>query len=177
MNKFSRGQSKKVTYTPSKAGIVKRIYVGIDPGLTGGIAFIVGQKIEVYNMPIKARHIDCESLKQLFFRCVYPRVDIFVMIEELSYNPKWGKAAVIKSATELGKIHCVLELGGISYQTVTPRTWKAAMFKGKTKGKQLSIDHVVRKYPQVNLFPGRKTTPHDGIADAICLAEYGRLYA
>ncbi len=40
-------------------------------------------------------------------------------------------------------------------------------------GKQESVRYIKNKYPEVDLTPGRMVKPSDGIADAICIAEYG----
>ena len=37
-----------------------------------------------------------------------------------------------------------------------------------------AIDYVSMRYPEVNLTPGAKRKPSDGIADACCIAIYGR---
>lgn len=59
---------------------------------------------------------------------------------------------------------------------VSPARWQASMLRGlpQRSTKARSIAYVRRRWPnQIDLMPGRCRTPHDGIADAACLAAYG----
>jgi len=40
--------------------------------------------------------------------------------------------------------------------------------------KQASIEYIQKKYPHMPLRLGKQRTDQDGIADALCLALYGR---
>lgn len=68
----------------------------------------------------------------------------------------------------------IVEAAGIPYRLVTPQAWKKRVLAGTTKDKDAAISFVRRAYPTIDLTPGKKRTPHDGIADAVCLAEWGR---
>jgi crossover junction endodeoxyribonuclease RuvC len=55
--------------------------------------------------------------------------------------------------------------------TVSPRKWKNEVLdSGHDKAGAISI--VERIYPNVNLTPKGKRVPHDGMADAMCIAHY-----
>ena len=41
--------------------------------------------------------------------------------------------------------------------------------------KTAAVDYCRRVYPSVQLIPERCRVPHTGIADAVCIATYGRL--
>ena len=61
---------------------------------------------------------------------------------------------------------------------VTPQAWKAAILAGTPKDKTAAIQHVDRVYPSLNIDVGtKKVIYHDGVADAVCLAEYGAAIA
>lgn len=66
----------------------------------------------------------------------------------------------------------------IPFQLVPPRTWQKTMLQGEEDSdtKKRAINAALRLFPGVDLRrTPRCTTPHDGIAEALLLAEYGRL--
>ena len=73
-----------------------------------------------------------------------------------------------------GDLLGILEALGIPYRLVTPQAWKKTVLAGTTKDKSAAVQFCRRAFPGVSLTPGRKRVPHDGMADALCLAEYGR---
>ncbi len=66
----------------------------------------------------------------------------------------------------------------IPYTLVAPQSWQRAMHAGVSTyvdTKQRSILAAQRLFPQVSLLATpRSLKPHDGIADALLIAEYGR---
>jgi hypothetical protein len=65
----------------------------------------------------------------------------------------------------------------IPFETVSPKTWQAEMFKGVVAGDTKAKSALVAQ----RLHPGidwRRTprckSPHDGLTDAFCIAEWGR---
>jgi hypothetical protein len=59
---------------------------------------------------------------------------------------------------------------------VLPQVWQRALLEGipGADTKARSVRLAQRIFPGVSLVPPRCWRPHDGIADALCLAEYGR---
>jgi crossover junction endodeoxyribonuclease RuvC len=92
-------------------------------------------------------------------------------VEEAVFIP--GTFTGIKYYWNYGMIIMALTASQIRYETVKPQTWKADVLKGTTKDKEAAIEYVARKYPQVDMTPGKMRKPHDGIADSVCIAEYG----
>jgi len=66
---------------------------------------------------------------------------------------------------------------GLPTQEVPPQTWKAVVLKGTDKSKEAAIGWASSRYPLADL---RRTHlcrgPSHDRAEAICLAEWGRLY-
>ena len=63
---------------------------------------------------------------------------------------------------------------GIPVQVVHPRTWQKRILKdvpGVGKGRAVLL--CKQRLPKLTLSPGRRRKPHDGIADAACLAMFG----
>jgi hypothetical protein len=57
---------------------------------------------------------------------------------------------------------------------VRPQMWKKALFGNHKSSKEEAIKFVEKLYPNCKLIPERCRVPHDGMADAICIAEYRR---
>lgn len=58
---------------------------------------------------------------------------------------------------------------------VQPSVWAAAMLKGvRGEGKHRAVTVAKERLPDLNLLPGHCRKPHQGLADAGCLALYGR---
>jgi hypothetical protein len=92
-----------------------------------------------------------------------------------------GAKSVGSYHQHIGKIKFILEILGLEKKEVSPQRWKSffnvSVKKGENKKlkKQKTIDEVKRRFDHVDLKPGKCRTDQDGIADAILIAEYGRL--
>lgn len=147
------------------------IIVGIDPGQSGGIALIAenGQTAS-WIMPLAGKEIDGHEVAN-YLRGL---PDVTVFIEKVHAMPKQGVSSTFKFGMGYGLVIGICEALGIPYRLVTPQAWKKTVLAGTTKDKDAAISFVRRAYPSVDLTPGKKRVPHDGIADAVCIAEYGR---
>jgi crossover junction endodeoxyribonuclease RuvC len=98
-----------------------------------------------------------------------------VVLERVGGRP--GEGAT--SARTMG-VGWGLWLGGASMLGVpvivpTPQRWQREMLSdlpGDTKAR--SVAWCRAHLPELDLTPGRRRVPHDGLADAACLAVYGR---
>ena len=99
--------------------------------------------------------------------------ECFAFIEKVHAMPGQGVTSMFNFGMGYGLLRMALAANQIPYQLVTPQAWKKKVLAGLPKDKSSAINYVARKYPNVDLIPGRKRTPHDGIADAICIGEYG----
>ena len=154
------------------------IVVGIDPGMKGGVA--------VYNsdtntmvaraMPTYGGRIDGDALKEML-----PDRGV-VYIEEQRARPPDGRVGAMTMGRGYEAILIAVEDKNLEYVLPTPHEWQDIVFcdydlddygMNWKESKIASIDHVMYNWPSVDLSPGRMTLPHDGIADAVCLAEYG----
>ncbi|MDF3917497.1 hypothetical protein P3W43_01365 [Salinicola salarius] len=145
--------------------------IGIDPGQKGGIAIMTEDRNACgYVMPLAGKEIDGHELAN-YLRGL---PDVLVIIEKVHSMPKQGVASTFKFGMGFGIVIGVCEALGLPYRLVTPQAWKKAVLSGTAKDKSAAINFVRRAYPGLDLSPGRLRAPHDGIADAVCLAEYGR---
>lgn len=173
------------------------IYIGIDPGLKGGIAKIItdGLRVDIrlQKMPIikikkTKSEIDGKALVQLLRNVVYENEHpVFCVIEKaqamVRRDKKTGKqrgqgtASAFTFGAGFGFIKGVVAALEISHTIVHPRTWQSVMLRDvggdDTKAKALIV--AQRLFPNVDLRGSeRSCKPHDGIVDALLLAEYAR---
>ena len=145
---------------------------GIDPGKSGGIAFIApstGALAWLLPMP---------SMVDLA-RILDDTHPSLVILEKAQSMPKQGIASAFNYGEQFGIIQGFLIALQIPHQLVTPRDWQKEMFKGcKTSDppKKRALMAVQRIYPQANLLATeRSRMPHDGIIDALLIAKWGWL--
>ena len=150
-------------------------FVGIDPGYSGGIAVIEGSdSVEVYTMPItgtgKDKLVDAAVAAEII-----NGKDTFAIIEKVGTRPGQGVSSQGRFMRGFGQLIGALQVIGVQWDWVPPQTWKKAILAGcGDKGKKATIAWCKRMFPDVNLIPERCRNEHDGMADALAMAEYGR---
>jgi len=100
---------------------------------------------------------------------------VTVWLEKVHSMPKQGVASTFTFGERFGKLKGTIEALYISYQLVTPQAWKKEVLAGTDwkSNKRASAEYVMRAHPDIDMTPGRRRVPHLGIADAVCIAEYG----
>lgn len=144
---------------------------GVDVGKSGGIAYLADGYVEAEPMPLVGKEIDGRGLAE-WFRS--REIDL-VIVERVGAMPGQGVTSMFRFGQSFGTVLGVIEACGLSYRLVSPQTWKRLVLAGTARDKTAAIEYVHRSFPDINLCPGRKRVPHDGMADAVCLAEYGRV--
>jgi hypothetical protein len=100
--------------------------------------------------------------------------DVFCVLEHAQSFPKEGVSTAFKSGRGYGAMEMALICLGIPYEIVRPRAWQADVLKG-IEGDNTKVKSVLkcqRRIPSLDLTPGMKRKPHDGLADAACMAIY-----
>lgn len=141
-------------------------YLGIDPGRKGGFAVLNDTQIETYQAFDKQSFINAcyfLSRKQEKTRCC---------IEKVHAMPKQGAVSMFTFGELYGWLKGVLDAYEISYQEVPPQTWKKEF--GLNSKKEKSIEVCKQLFPDANLVPHGCHKEHDGIAEALLMAEYAR---
>lgn len=152
------------------------IYIGIDPGKNGGIAVI--HDVNKYNHKVIDNHVysDDKLIELVKLYEYIHRVDneyIFCILEHVHAMPKQGVSSTFNFGMNFGFIQGVLKAYGIPYELVTPQKWKKEF--SCTSDKNTSIEVCKRLFPNVNLkATDRCRKDHDGMAEALLIAEYGR---
>jgi hypothetical protein len=152
-------------------GAANMIYVGIDPGQKGGVAFIwdAEQSCEVFPMP-DTRNQLCKMLKEYCNGAA-----VTCTIEAVHSMPKQGVSSTFKFGKGYGEILGICTALGFQIIEPTPQAWKKAMLAGTDKSKDASIQVAENNFPDVRLVPKGCRKPNNGMAEALLLAEYGRI--
>ena len=140
------------------------IYIGIDPGATGSIGVIDTTEGTAEAIP----YSDEILIDTLAF---YPAAK--VMVEQVHAMPGNGSASMFNFGKAYGFILGALAAYKISYQLVAPTRWKKEF--SVTADKKTSIGCCKRLFPEVELRRNmRCRSDHDGMAEAMLIAEYAR---
>jgi crossover junction endodeoxyribonuclease RuvC len=151
---------------------MNQISIGIDPGQNGGIAFIAGGASEAFPYSDEALIREMRKVKSL--KKEYgSSVQVRVCLEKVGAMPGQGVVSMFSFGKSAGFIEGVLQAFEIPYQLIPPQTWKKEFSLNKSKEK--SIDVCKRLFPGVNLFATpRCKKEHDGMCEALLMAEYAR---
>lgn len=134
------------------------IYIGIDPGKSGGIAFIGPEGTKAYKMP----DTDTDLWNCLLGIDFHNRHDTKTMLEKVHSMPKQGVSSVFTFGEGFGKLQMALCAADMSYEMVTPQKWQKALGvsprktggdKGaaKREHKNKLLQHAQRLFPKVKL--------------------------
>ena len=145
------------------------IYIGIDPGKNGGIA-----KINTDTGFVKTVTFSEESLiSELEGYFMFDKSPLRCVLEKVNAMPNQGVVSMFNFGMNFGFIQGVLKAYAIPYELVTPQKWKKEF--SCTSDKNTSIEVCKRLFPNVNLkATDRCKKDHDGMAEALLIAEYGR---
>ncbi len=168
------------------------IYIGIDPGLDGAVAIINDSKeITVKITPTIGKtnkQIDLKKFHEIFE--YLPTNDIMCVIEDVHaiFGCSAGSTFSFGQAFMAPKAICMC--ARIQHTLVQPKKWQEVMHEGipimykplkegqkiPTKDtKAMSLMALNRLFPNFDARVSTKAkNPHDGIVDAVLIAEYCR---
>ena len=156
--------------------------IAVDPGLSGGICFMVdGGIVEVMDVPTIAdgsnRQVDVLAICRRIDRWK-PRYAIIENVQPMPSSPGangvrrgMGAASSFRFGFATGQIRATCACYGLQLRLVTPRVWKRwAGLSGpdKEQSRQLALQIV----PEAAQWLGRKKD--HGRAESVLLALYGR---
>ena len=156
------------------------IYIGIDPGLDGAIVAICPTFVKarvvptlkqekgskrMYDVPEMVRLLDANA-KDI----------VLAALEKGRAAPGQGVTSMFRFGYGCGLWEGILAALQIPYVIVHPNTWQKAVCVGLSgEAKSRAMQAAKSRLPKLNLRKSdRATTPHQGIADAACLALYAR---
>lgn len=167
-----------------------KIYVGIDFGKKGGIVAIKGNKV-IYkrHMPTvgdkESAEIDVMMITKILNK--FRKKNCHVVAEKFGGFFGYSKKIAVSINGQKEAILAICVVLGIPYSCYLPTQWQKVIFEGTTvvkkKGKNAKgKDNKAMALTTANrLFPHEKflktprcSVPHDGMIDAVLLAEFGR---
>ena len=152
-----------------------RYFCGVDIGQKGGIAFFdsLGEPDEAVKMPtIKGKGSKLTYDETALFAMFDKYKPVRTMVEKQAAMPGQGVVSMFSLGTGYGLIRGILVGTQLPYQLVRSQQWKGDVLKGTAKDKTAAMVHCKQTFPTLSLIPPRGRTDHDGIADAVCIAEY-----
>ena len=157
------------------------IYLGLDPGLKGGLAALTedGKILMMETMPLNEDGIDPVRVKNwliLVNGCSNGR-GLTVALEKAQAMPGQGGRSMFNYGQGYGVLRAVLALMALQVTLVRPQTWTKVVHVGTDGGeaKDRSRQAALRLWPgQTWTASDRCRTPHMGLIDACLIAEWCR---
>ena len=155
------------------------IICGIDPGKAGG-AVILDTHGNILNKSIMFL-IGKNEFDPLAYADFLTEQKVeHVFVEKVSARPGNGSVSMFNFGQAYMFCYVVPKLLKIPITLVTPQQWQKTMHVGVDKTldpKQRSLIACCRLFPDVDLkASSRCKNQHDGMVDALLLAEYGRRF-
>ena len=143
-----------------------RVFIGIDPGKTGGIAFIYNDKYYVKQCPNTVAEMADELI---LLNDMAPDISKYAVIEQVHSMPGQGVKSVFTFGQGYGQWLGILSTLKIPYIQVTPHKWMSH-YGSLPKPKKDRKNHL--KHLAQQRFPDVKITL--ATADAMLIANYLR---
>lgn len=156
-------------------------YAGIDIGKSGAIVML-SNDITSIKMPMINKELDLYSLNGVFEKL---KADEYhVVFEKLGVIFGSSKITAFSMGEQSGIMEALCVAHKIPYTKVRAVDWQKEMFQGITKiqkaGKQSTDTKAMALIASNRLFPtvtktfNNATKPHDGLIDALLMAEYAK---
>lgn len=148
-------------------------FVGFDPGVSadmpGGMASIRDDGgYHAEELPRAGKIVDIGAVLQ-FLPATGRGI---IAIEQQHGRPQDGVHSLNVLLPAFGQLVGACQALRLEHVLVAPQAWKKVVLAGTARDKVASCDRVARRWPTVNLRPGKMRNAHHGIADAMCIAEW-----
>lgn len=148
--------------------------IGIDPGLTGGLAIIsaaTGELLHAVPMPTKHGKVDAQGIAHE----IRQTSQAVAFVEAVSSRPR--QAGQFQFGVNTGICHGVLGALSIPMHLVAPQSWKAAFGIKRGDEKTKAQTKTEARELAAKLFPSHaksfKRVKDDGVAESSLIALYG----
>ena len=153
---------------------MEKIIIGIDPGLTGGIAVLDSKSkelIRLWDMPVipegGRKKVSGRGLAKIIGG--YSRQQVaMVYLEKVGARPGQGVVSMFNFGRSYGAVEAAIAVLGLPLTYVAPQSWKRAAGLLRTD-KDASRGRVLDLYPNADVHCKKDT----GRADAVLIARYG----
>lgn len=149
------------------------VYIGIDPGVGGGLAVLsgTGEVLSAVGMPETPHDIGAWFKAHLYHADGQPRAARAVL-EHVWSSPGWGHAGAFTFGKSFGRLEQVLADADVVHELAVPRKWQKAMGVVIPKDTPPTARKNISKARAQQLFPTSSVT--HAVADAMLIAEYCR---
>ena len=144
------------------------LYIGIDPGRSGGIACITSEELFAIKCPDTVADMN-HKLEAIVNLANHTGYRVYGIIEAVHSMPKQGVRSVFTFGKNYGEWLGLLAGNRIPYLQVTPQKWMK-FFGSMPKDKKDRKNHI--KHLAQQRYPHNKITL--ATSDAVLLAEYCR---
>jgi len=149
--------------------------IGVDPGLSGALAAITAEGLQLTAMPVfkagKRCYIDESNVVSWLVE--HALRDARVFIESVHAMPGQGVTSMFTFGTGWGQLRGICAGLGIPYELVRPQEWQREMLAGQPEDAEYLVASRLWPHADWRATP-RATKPHSGMVDAALIAEYGR---
>tara|TARA_B100000519_G_scaffold107704_1_gene93344 strand:+ start:168 stop:617 length:450 start_codon:yes stop_codon:yes gene_type:complete len=143
-------------------------FIGIDPGINGGIALIERGRVLAWRMPPTEKDV-----KKLLDDIQYDTDDkTFCLIEEVHSMPGNSARSMFTFGQNYGMLRAMLIASYIPFETVTPTVWQKEFGLTNRKISKTKKKNKHKAKAQ-ELFPTIDPMTH-ALADALLIAEYAK---
>jgi len=162
-----------------------RKYIGIDIGKKGAIYMMNEDGNEEWRvaMPMIKDQVDWHELNAILEP--YQMFNGMVVYEKLGVIFGTSKKTAFSMGEQYGAVRQCCISNNIRYTEVPAKKWQAEMFEGQVNiqktgktsrdTKAMALVAAKRLFPTVNLLMTKASSvPHDGLVDALLMAEYAR---
>ena len=150
--------------------------IGIDPGLSGGIAILDDLKIyDIFDMPIMSEgkknknQLNSAQLVNILNKHVLKKENTFVIVEQVSAMPGQGVTSMFNFGQTFGSIKGICAALVLPIFFVRPSKWKK-YFELINSSKDSSRTKVIEMYPSLSNQLSKKKDVNK--SDAILIARY-----
>ena len=130
--------------------------IGIDPGLSGGIAILDDLKIfDIYDMPIMSEgkknknQLNSAQLVNIIKKNIISNGDTFLIVEQVSAMPGQGVTSMFNFGQTFGSIKGICAALNLPIFFVRPAKWKKH-FDLINSSKDASRTKVIEMYPSIS---------------------------
>ena len=150
--------------------------IGIDPGLSGGIAILDDLKIfDIYDMPIMSEgkknknQLNSAQLVNIIRKNLIPDGDTFLIVEQVSAMPGQGVTSMFNFGQTFGSIKGICAALNLPIFFVRPAKWKKHFDLIKSQ-KDASRTKAIEIFPKISSILSKKKDANK--ADAILIASF-----
>lgn len=166
------------------AGVNARLVIGIDPGKTGAAVAVRTDTAALWAQ----RHAEgffvdkgdyVPAAMAGWLRVVTASTAgipaALVVLERQHAMPQQGRTSMLTIGVGFGLWWGILAALELPVEFVTAQRWQREVLHGVAGGdtKDRAVRVARARFPALDLVPGKRVRPHEGIADAACLALYG----